>query len=311
MVALRLDIEDSFFLPESRDGYQVSSEMKKIWAVELDLLNTFAHVCDEHQLKWFAHAGTMLGAVRHHGFIPWDDDIDVMMPRKDYERFCTIAPGAFSHPYFFQNERTDPFFCRSFSRLRNSETTAIQNWEKDYSLPFNQGIFIDVFPIDRVSDDDGLLSLEVQRMEFLANTGWQYRNMVHFYHPKKGKGMVKRASYFLKHIWYKYINRAGGDYKLFLQEHLRLAEAHDEEDTRRVGEVIIPPIGRHIWERKWLDDVVLMPFEMIHIPVPANYEACLNASYGKDWRTPVQQGTYHGQVFFDVDRPYTDYISKQ
>lgn len=308
MVALKLQIEDAFFLPEERDGYPVSAEMKKIWAVELDLLNEFSRVCDEYHLTWFAHAGTMLGAVRHHGFIPWDDDIDVMMLRKDYERFCSIAPRAFRHPYFFQNDETDPFFCRNFSRLRNSETTAVQTWEKEYSFPFNQGIFIDIFPIDNVSDNDGILRSEIKKMESLANTGWQYRNMVHFYHPKKGKGIEKRTSYYLKHIWFKYFDKVSGDYRSFLKEHLQLAKSHEMEDTKRVGEMIIPPLGRHIWEKEWLKEVVFMPFEMIQIPVPVNYDACLGVSYGKNWRTPKQQGNYHGHVFFDVDHPYTDYI---
>ena len=104
MVPLQLKIDETFFLPEERNGYMVSSEMKKVWAVELDLLNEFARVCDKYRLKWFAHAGTMLGAVRHHGFIPWDDDIDVVMPREDYERLCSIGSSEFSRPYFFQNE---------------------------------------------------------------------------------------------------------------------------------------------------------------------------------------------------------------
>ena len=140
MTSLKLQIEPSFFQQEERCGYVVTSGMKRIWAVELDLLNEFARVCRENGLKWFAHAGTMLGAVRHRGFIPWDDDIDIIMPRKDYERLCKLAPSAFSHPYFFQDEQTDRYFARAFSRLRNSETTAIFENEKDYRYPYNQGI---------------------------------------------------------------------------------------------------------------------------------------------------------------------------
>ena len=81
MLPIKIAIEDSFFEEEDRCGYLVSQEMKKIWAVELDLLNEFSMVCENHQLKWFVHAGTMLGAIRHKGFIPWDDDIDVVIHR--------------------------------------------------------------------------------------------------------------------------------------------------------------------------------------------------------------------------------------
>ena len=308
MVPLQLRIDESFFLPEERNGYLVSSEMKKVWAVELDLLNEFARVCELYHLKWFAHAGTMLGAVRHQGFIPWDDDIDIVMPRDDYSRLCTIGSSAFLYPYFFQNEETDRFFCRNFARLRNSETTAIEMSEKDYAYPYNQGIYIDIFAYDNLTDNDDLLESEMKKMESILQKRWLYRRLVHFYHPIKGKGLIKRIGHFTKHLWFKYVDRTGGDYTTYLKEHQRMVTAHNEERTKRVGEMIMPPLGRHIWKKEWLDNAVYLPFEMIRIPVPSNYEECLNVSFGKDWRTPKQIGALHGQVFFDVNRPYTDYI---
>ena len=308
MTPLKLKIEESFFLPEERDGYLVKSEMKQVWAVELDLLNEFARICRDYNLKWFAHAGTMLGAVRHHGFIPWDDDIDVVMPRSDYDKLCRIGPSEFKHPYFFQTDDTDQFFSRNFARLRNSETTAIQIWEKEMNFPYNQGIFIDIFPYDNIPDDDKQLKEEMHQLEALSNCGWQYRNMVHFYRPKKNKGLKKRISYFLKHLWYKYIDKTSGDYLHILQQHRNLATGHNQEDTLRVGEMIIPPLGRHIWEKEWISEIISIPFEMIQIQIPAGFEQCLNASYGTDWRTPKQIGNYHGHVLFDTNRPYTEYL---
>ena len=310
MTPLKLKIDDAFFLSENRDGYMILSEMKQVWAVELDLLHEFAQVCCEYRLKWFAHAGTMLGAIRHHGFIPWDDDIDVTMPRADYEHLCSLAPGVFKHPYFFQTDETDKFFCRNFARLRNSETTAIQSWEKEMHFPFNQGIFIDIFPYDNVSDDDAQLGVEMRQMEKLANEGWQMRNMVHFYHPKNNCGLKKKVSYYLKHMWYKYVDKTEGNYLQILQKHRSLATAHSQEDTRRVGEMIIPPLGRHIWDKAWINKIISVPFEMIQINVPADYNQCLNASFGPDWKTPKQVGNYHGQIIFDANQSYTEYQTK-
>ena len=310
MVPLKLSIEDSFYEQEERNGFVVSPDMKKVWAVELDLLNEFARICNTHHLKWFAHAGTMLGAVRHHGFIPWDDDIDVVMPRSDYEALCNIGPQEFLEPYFFQNDKTDPLFCRSYSRLRNSWTTAFQIQERGLNVPYNQGIFIDIFPYDNLSDDEEEMKEEMKRMELLVFISKYYRNLVHFYEPPKESGFNKRFRHYLKHMWFKYVNRAKGDYLYYINEHNSIATRHNGQETCRVGEVIIPPIGRHIWNKEWLENAQMMPFEMISIPVPINYEDCLNVSFGKDWQAPKQYGNYHGQIIFDVDHPYTDFLKK-
>lgn len=307
MLNISLNIPASFYEEEMRDGYLVSSEMKKVWAVELDLLSVFAELCKKHDLKWFVHAGTMLGAVRHQGFIPWDDDIDVVMPRADYERLCKVAPSELSYPYFYQNEETDKFFARSFSRLRNCLTTAIQENEKDLKLPYNQGIFIDVFPYDNVPTEPEFSSfIEELRKNDGARTLCQ---TAYFYRPKKGRGVGKRVKYLIKHLYYKYFDPKHGDYKGALEKRLKVVIRYNSVDTECVAELIISPLNRHIWKKEWVDSLVYMPFEMLQVPVPSHYEECLCASFGENWCTPIQQHTMHGGVFFDADKPYTDYLS--
>lgn len=308
MLPIKLKIEDSFFIDEERLGYTVSSRMKKIWAVELDLLNEFSVVCDKYQLRWFVHAGTMLGAIRHKGFIPWDDDIDIVMPRTDYEKLCELGPDAFGYPYFYQTEETDKFFCRNFARLRNSKTTALITWEKMFEYPYNQGVFIDIFPMDNLPDDETERESFFCQLTNLDNRAWQWRNMVHFYSPKTDKGWLKKVSYYVKHLFYKYLSPKKGDYHYYLREHHALATKYNNMETKCVGESVISPLGRWIWKREWVEQVEYVPFEMLHIPVPVGYEGCLESGFGPDWRTPKHVSNMHGNVFFDVDKPYTEYI---
>lgn len=308
MVPLKLHIDPSFFLPEERNGYQVSAEMKKIWAVELDLLAEFARVSAENGLKWFVHAGTMLGAVRHQGFIPWDDDIDVVMPRKDYDHLCKLAPTAFSQPYFFQSEDTDRYFARTFSRLRNSGTTAILENERPSRYPFNQGIFIDIFPMDHVPADPEERKRYYQEISLLNAKAVQWRTMIHFYRPKTGKGMAKRMSYWLKHLYFKYVSKGG--YRIFLDKHYERITRYNTVETGWEGESIIPRLGRQLWRSEWVKETMMVPFEMLMVPVPVHYEECLTASFGAEWRTPRQIPNLHSGTFFDTDKPYTEYLTK-
>lgn len=96
--------ENSVFLKEeNRDGYIVSALMKKVWAVELDLLSELDRVCKKYNIKYYAAFGTLLGAVRNKGFIPWDDDIDVCMLRDDYAKFKEVAKNEFGGKYYYQD----------------------------------------------------------------------------------------------------------------------------------------------------------------------------------------------------------------
>ena len=120
-----MHIDKIFYQEEVRCDYLVNEKMKKIWAIQLDLLNKLLEVCQKHDIKVFAFAGTLLGAVRHKGFIPWDDDVDVCMERKEYERFLEVCNDEFPHPYFLQTALTDKRHFCGYARLRNSNTTGI------------------------------------------------------------------------------------------------------------------------------------------------------------------------------------------
>ena len=120
-----------------------------LWEAELDILDEIDSVCRKNKLRYSIAYGTMLGAVRHGGFIPWDDDVDIIMPREDYERLILIWSYEAENKYILQNKYTNWDFTQNFSKIRKDNTTFIHNeWEK--YVTYHTGIFVDVFPGDRI-----------------------------------------------------------------------------------------------------------------------------------------------------------------
>lgn len=112
-------MDKNFLNSEVRDDYLVTSHTKKLWAVQLNLLKKFKEVCEKNNLKFYLTYGSLLGAIRHNGYIPWDDDIDIAMPREDYDKLKEIAAKEFEDPYFYQTQENElDFFGGGFSRLK-------------------------------------------------------------------------------------------------------------------------------------------------------------------------------------------------
>lgn len=281
------------------DGYHVDRGLRQLQMLELDLLKELLRVCQKHQLRVWADSGTLLGAVRHHGFIPWDDDIDVAMPRPDYDRLAEIAPSEFQHPYFLQTTYTDPLHVRGHAQLRNSMTTAIL--EAEYDLDINQGIFIDIFPLDGVPDDEGHQErdkaetrrlLDVMRMNrpFSLPVTWN---------PAKMWRYCRRRSEALAYL---------RQHRLTNEDCFRRFEdilrSVDYETASRVG-----TLG--FWYRRFkahaiYDGTLMMKFEDIEIPVPVGYDALLRIFFGDNYMTPIHEATAHAAMIYDTERPYTE-----
>ncbi|MGQ8873598.1 LicD family protein [Paenibacillus sp. TSA_86.1] len=157
--------DQTFFEEEVKSGYTVSTEIKKIWAVELDLISKLREVCERYHLTFFIAGGTLLGAVRHQGFIPWDDDADFLMPRADFEKLKEIAHIEFTDPYFLQTEESEvDMYLGGFARLRNSHTTQMN--QVDMNRNANLGIWIDISILDYLEEDEVKRKKQVDKIRF-------------------------------------------------------------------------------------------------------------------------------------------------
>ena len=125
--------------------------MNDLQQTEFKMLKCFVEICNKLNLKYYLVCGTALGAVKYKGFIPWDDDVDVALPREDYEIFCKEAQRLLPKEYFLQTYKTDKAYPSIFAKIRNSNTTYIE--KTIAKLPINHGVYIDVFPLDGYPED--------------------------------------------------------------------------------------------------------------------------------------------------------------
>ena len=300
---MKLEIPESFYKEEERCGYVVSEKMKKIWAVELDLLYQLQQVCEKYGIRYFASGGTMLGAVRHGGMIPWDDDIDIMMMRDQYDLLCEHA-DEFEDPYFFQTFYTDEGYFRGHAQLRNSNTTAVLRDELDKGYKFNQGIFIDIFPLDNVVRKRSLWKKQVERIDQFREQAKILYRTTKGYDPAEASSLRSAAHLVMPAVSLIYDYRTA--YALFEHECRR----YNDRRTRYVGKISFMPEGLKMYDLRWeFNGVIYMDFEMLRIPVPVGYELHLRRQYG-DYHKFVIGTADHGGLIFDPDTPYKEWLRR-
>ena len=135
------------------------NELERLQKEEIDILNEIVRICDKNNIPYFLAAGTLLGAVRHSGFIPWDDDIDLFMLRDDYNKFIKCAINEINDNYFLQCHDTDKYYYSSFIKVRKNNTLMIE--EENENRKIHRGIWVDIFPLDYVKDDSKILKFKV------------------------------------------------------------------------------------------------------------------------------------------------------
>ena len=282
-------------------GYEVSARMKRIWAMELDMVRRFVEVCEEYHLQYWMMGGTLLGAVRHKGFIPWDNDIDLAMPRADYNRLLEIGPTEFMAPMFFQTPVTDGArFFNTYVKIRNGNGTAATREEVESGM--NGGIFIDIFCLDEIPDN-----LRERRRYFQRLARFTKMRRFVLGIPPKG-GLVNKVKYMLQEAVYRYAYHspdAADLYRTYQKEAAKYAGSGSKQLAHRD----FGYAERYIWDKKDWDEIVQLPFEDMVLNAPAGYDAILKRQYGDYWQIPEDKST-HDYFEFDPDTPYKQYFNR-
>lgn len=278
--------------------YKVTRLMKEVWQCELDMLEEVDKICKKNNINYFLAGGTLIGAVRHKGYIPWDDDIDIVMMREGYNKFLKIAEKELNGKYFLQYYKTEKKYNRGHAQIRNSETTAIINGDKHNN--FNKGIFIDIFPLDNIPDDekkcDKFINKVSRKKKFLDN-----------YYNLDSKCLMKKIIKRLYHyLIYSFIN-----YDKKIEKYERFVSQYSKEDTNMVSAISFCT-NLPKYKKEWFKRTIYMDFEYMQLPCPYMYDKVLRAQYGDYMKIPKQKNTsMHGSVFFDTKKSYIEYEEKR
>lgn len=258
-------------------------------AVLLELLEEFDRVSQKHNISYTLFAGSALGAVRHGGIIPWDDDLDVAMLRDEYERFLKIAPAELTEKYYLQAEGSKHWpLC--FSKLRKNNTTYLEKYHpKDTKT--HQGIYVDIFPLDNASDN-----ALIRKLQFYASR------------VAVAKGLWKRGyetNSLKKKVFMAFCCL------LPLKPFVKLAMLKKKRDTQCVQSFLActSRYKKGIYKREWVSKTVEMDFAHLKVPVPAGYDGVLKTLYGDYMRIPSEEERKIKEhaVLIDTERNYTEY----
>lgn len=287
-------IGPSFLKEEMRDDFLVDKERKKLWAISLDLLLKFDEVCKNKGLHWFLSFGSLLGAIRHKGFIPWDDDVDVFMLREDFDKLLYLE-GEFDNPYFLQTPYTDPSCFITTIRLRNSNTAYIDG--PFMYQGFNQGISIAIAPLDYVPENAEEKYIQIKEL-ILDNS--IYMRLTNPHLSERDKKRVKG-----------YLNNSNGKDPLRTYERIHQM-AREVLPSQNLWTVASQPYSmeRSVFLSEDFKDSVLMDFEGFKFPVCKGYDHVLSVIYGDYMKFPSmeERGSRHINAGYYPDTPYKEIL---
>ena len=271
----------------------MDTNLRKHQLIMFDALKEIDEICKKNKIKYYLFAGTALGAIRHKGFVPWDDDLDIIMPREDYEKFLTVAKNQLDNKYYLQSEFSEhwPMF---YSKLRVNNTTCMERYYPKDSM-MHQGIFIDIFPCDNLSDNKIIRGVQFISSKIVIAKSLDKRGYL-------TDSKMKILFMFVCKIL---------PYKFFWN----IAKMQNKKSTKMVHTFFAAAskYKKNIFTREWFEKFTEVEFEGEKFPISAYYDDMLKVIYGNYMVSPpgLDKSKKKHSLFIDTEKSYENYLDYQ
>lgn len=271
----------------------METQLRKLQLVQLEILKKIDAICVENNIQYSLYAGTLLGAVRHGGFIPWDDDLDICMPRVEYNHFLDVWSRIQPKGYILQAKENTPSCSPSFIKIRKDHTTFWQSGEKPGK--YHMGIFVDIFPIDRIPNGP------IERIVFYWR--WmKYQLYTREYIPEKSNVIVRLVSAMM-------LRFTSHEERMRYRERLICKLTHFNNDTRLKMVGIETMESLHVqYPSNMFDRYTKIKFEDAEFMCVENWNLCLQYEYGDYMELPAEEDRVqkHRPILIDFEHNYEE-----
>ncbi len=311
LMEVAMQVTNSYYEDEVRDGFYVPGMMKRAWAAEIEVLEEIIRICKKHNIQYFADAGTLLGAIRHKGFIPWDDDLDICMVREEYNRFIKVAPKELPEKYDLVSIQTNEEYDQVFARVINRWTLSFdeEDLKKFHDFPFVVGV--DVFPLDYIAPDEEEEACRCHLVRIVS----EIERIIDTELTKKEKEILLAR---IERECKVRINRKGNIKNQLLKLEERLCSMYREDEATEIAFMPVWAMTErgNRFKKEYFKQSIEVDFENIKVAVPAMYDAVLRQKYG-DYMKLVHNWEFHEYPFYkdqmefmekEVNVKYPEYI---
>ena len=252
------------------------NQTKALREKELEILHEIDRICKKHGIIYTLTYGSLLGAIRHKGFIPWDDDMDIAMTRDHYERFKQVCKKELSDRFFYQCNETDPEYFHLIDKIRLNGTIFREKVTADKKM--HQGIYVDIFPFDSVPENKFR-----RKLQFLHFHLYRVGLMSKFLKNSERHGAKKILSYIVKVIY------APFSMKTLYKRAAAVASKYRGQDMKYVFCLYDSILLDSLLQKEWLEETIDGSFEGYTFPIPKEYDKVLRVMYGDYMQLPPEK----------------------